>query len=549
MVRDDTADALQFDVFAEPAPTGDDGDVLNPVLDPVLDPVVDPAPRSTERERRAQGLRMARQALEADVGTERAAGQEPEPPAPRPGAAPDTALTIADFYELLHQALRLEFPDDVWVTGEIRKVSMSKGHRFIELADPSAGDGAPPPRYRNGWSYGYAPRQQTPMLDVVCWSREWPTIAAELDAVGLELVAGLVVKVRGRVSAWEGASRIRFSMSALDVEGLLGGIAAARRKLLSTLEAEGILQANRRLPAPPVPLRVGVVTSAGSEALRDFRGQLERSGLAFEVHLESSLVQGAEAPLQIAAALKRLARKPLDVIVLTRGGGAKGDLAAFDHEAVARAILASPYPVWTGIGHTGDRSVADEVAHRALVTPTACGEAVVDAVASYLEGVATNAARLVTVAQRVVDVSRRELAARRSELSRAARHEVTIAAGTLAHARGRVERGATVTLERCSATLVNRSNAVASSVTSTLTEGEHHLRRQRALLAAYDPHRQLERGWSLTRRRDGSIVRSVDAIAPGEEIVTVVADGAIVSETRSIERAGREQQSDPETGP
>ena len=133
-----------------------------------------------------------------------------------------------------------------------------------------------------------------------------------------------------------------------------------------------------------MPLHVGVVTSPGSEAHRDFVGQLDRSGFAFQVYFEATLVQGAEAPDQIAAALTRLRLSPIDLAVVVRGGGARGDLAAFDSEPVASAIATAPFPVWTGIGHTGDRSVADEVAHRAMITPTQCGEAVVGRVAEYV---------------------------------------------------------------------------------------------------------------------------------------------------------------------
>jgi exodeoxyribonuclease VII large subunit len=579
VARKKAVDALQFSLFAPEADDDQAAAEADVAVEEAAATVHLPATAPEHvREHRLHGLQLAREALEGNARPAQPAQPAPptqpaQPAQPTgtgsatlaggvqvarslgtgpyehvsPGSASDAALSVSAFYERLRLALRFEFPDEIWVTGEIRKVTVSKGHRYIELADhdPDGTDGSTGSTRASRSDYGYSSpssfqgqggSRSIATLDVSCWSRQWPAIAARLDSVGVELVAGLVVRVRGRVSVWDAGAKVRFSMSDLDVEALVGGIAAARRKLLTTLESEGIIDANRRLPVPPVPLRIGLVTSANSEAHRDFTGQLDRSGLRFAVRLEHSLVQGAEAPLQIAAALRRLRRVELDLVVLVRGGGAKGDLAAFDHEAVARAILECDVPVWTGIGHTGDRSVADEIANRALVTPTACGEAVVGAVAAYLDGLATRASRLAVVAERALETAVRNVAARRSDLTRAARHELATANGSIAQARGRLEREATVAVERCASALSRRAGQVVSLCRQGLAGSGSQVERQHALLAAFDPRRQLERGWSLTRRSDGSIVRSVDGIQQGDEIVTVVADGTIVSGTQSVTR-------------
>ena len=335
------------------------------------------------------------------------------------GAASDTALSIGEFYACVRTVLREAFPDEIWVTGEICKVTTSRGHRYLELADHGA-------ETARSYSPGTNSLRNSPVrngaatLEVACWAREWPVVQYELDAVGVELTPGLVVRVRGKVSVWEGGSKLRFSMTALDVEALVGGIAAARRRLLGALGAEGLLDANRRLALAPVPLRVGLVTSPGSEAYRDFTGQLERSGYRFEVRFEPSSVQGPEAPAQIAAALARLELWDPDLVVLVRGGGAKGDLAAFDSELVARAVAEASFPVWTGIGHTGDRSVADEVAHQALVTPTQCGEALVAVVETYLDGVDRRARVLAQRVEARLEDASRELTTCSAAISKAA---------------------------------------------------------------------------------------------------------------------------------
>ena len=151
----------------------------------------------------------------------------------------------------------------------------------------------------------------------------------------------------------------------------------ARAALLAKLAEEDLLRANADRPMPLVPLRVGLATSDGSAAEADFLDELRRSGFAFRVLRADTRVQGSDAPRSIASAIRMLATHRLDVLALVRGGGARTDLAAFDDEAVARAIAACPVPVVTGIGHEVDTSVADEVAHTAAKTPTACAQLLV----------------------------------------------------------------------------------------------------------------------------------------------------------------------------
>jgi len=455
-------------------------------------------------------------------------------PAPVPGSASDAALSVSDFYSRVRGALRETFPEEVWVTGEIRKVTTSRGHHYLELADHVDELARPASEDRAAFRGGPAGRNVNATLEVACWASDWPVVQYELAAVGVELAVGLVVRVRGKVTVWEGGSKLRFSMTALDVEALVGGIAAARRRLLGALAAENILDANRRLPVPLVPLRIGLVTSPGSEAYGDFTGQLDRSGYRFDVRFEPSIVQGPEAPSQIVGALTRLAFFEPHLVVVVRGGGAKGDLAAFDSEPVARAIAGAPFPVWTGIGHTGDRSVADEVAHQALVTPTQCGEAVVAVVAAYLEAVDRSARRLAQRIEARLDEASRELAGSSVSTCRAARHALDQSSANLRAAETRIGNAALVTIERSRGQLINRAQRLAAPSSQQLAVQTQRVAHQRAVLQLLNPQRQLERGWSLTRDRGGRIVRSSATLHRGVTLVTTFAEGSATSVVEEV---------------
>ena len=435
------------------------------------------------------------------------------------------ALSVAAFYERIRHALAREFADEIWVVGEISGLRESRGHHYFQLADEGVS------------AQG---RTVTQLLEVACWACYWPRIARALAEAGVSLEDGRVVRVRGRVSVWEGGSKLRFTLTALDVESLLGGIAAARRRLLHALDAEGLLEANRGLAVPLVPLRIGLVTSPGSEAHRDFAGQLERSGFAFDVRLEASLVQGAEAPAQIAAALGRLSSFSPDLAVLVRGGGARGDLAAFDAEPVARAIATAPFPVWTGIGHTGDRSVADEVANRALITPTACGEAVVAAVAAYFDEILGRVAHLTGVARARLDAAEHRLRAGASGLVRGARHQLARRSDEQRVARADLARAAGGRLALEHDASIRRATALRGAARRALAFEYQAMERRSQVLRAYDPRRQLERGWLLARDGSGRLVRTAAALEVGATLVVSFADGRARSRVEEVELfAGR----------
>ena len=528
MVSDGVPEEQRFDFAADVAEnpvTGDDGPVTDGAgseLRQRVDDVLAAAQRAEQRRgesvapvrparRRAQGAARSPRTPPDAVGTGADVSVDPDAP------GTDEALSVSQFYDRVKAALAREFTEDVWVVGEIRGLRESRGHHYIELADESADQA----------------ERGAAQLEVVCWARDWPRVAAALGEAGVALEPGRVVRVRGRVSVWEGGSKLRFTLTELDIAALLGGIAAARRRLLRTLELEGLLHANQRLALPLVPLHVGVVTSPGSEAHRDFVGQLDRSGFAFQVYFEATLVQGAEAPDQIAAALTRLRLSPIDLAVVVRGGGARGDLAAFDSEPVARAIATAPFPVWTGIGHTGDRSVADEVAHRAMITPTQCGEAVVERVAEYLGEIERTAGALRGLARARLDSTGYQLAAASAALGRGARQQFERRAVVLGAAGVELSRVVLARFRREAAQVADRAVHLGAVTRRSVATQQHELTRRRQVLRAYDPVRQLERGWTLTSDASGRLVRTTATLTVGARITTRFDDGEVRSVVES----------------
>jgi exodeoxyribonuclease VII large subunit len=470
----------------------------------------------------------------------------------RPGlATPDDAgsLSISGLYARIDRALKGALPGEVWVTGEVRSFNVSsRGHCYLDLVDPA-----------NARDNG------SPLLKVVCWSSRWSRVRSTLDQLGIVLDAGLVVRVKGEVQLYKPRGDISLILSELDTDALLGKVAAERARLVKALVDEDLLDRNRRIPFPRLPLRVGLVASPGTEGYRDLVGSLEASGMAFDVLVAPTQVQGRRAAASVAAAIHRLQAEHCDVLVVIRGGGSKADLATFDAEPVARAIATSDTPVWTGIGHTGDQSVADEVANRSFITPTECGQELARMVIEFWrtsidagQVVARMAAERITSTERSLDRQRRRvetgarsqtdrhadrLVHRARTLRGAARGQVDAHRNHLSVSGGILARSALRTLSGHRLEVERRADRLAALPARRLEAEALRVGQWRRLLGAYDYQRQLERGYSVTRDGSGRVIRSVSGVGPGSILHTRLPDGELVS------TVGEEPDDIPVPGP
>ena len=354
----------------------------------------------------------------------------------------------------------------------------------------------------------------------------------------------MVVVLRGTLDFYRARAEVGFILAEIDVTALLGRLAAQRAALIRALAAEGLLERNRALTVPAVPLRVGLVASPGTEGFRDFVGQLTGSGFAFSVAVVPTAVQGPEAPGSMARALAYLGRQGSEahhVVVMVRGGGSKGDLAAFDAEPVARAIATCPVPVWTGIGHTGDESVADIVANRSFITPTECGRELATRVSTWWEGsVAEAAERVIRRAAEALGTTEHRTAQTRERLAATARHLVQRQSDQLASRVDSVVRCAPRLLDDAHTGLVGRAARLEPLAFGHLERGGDRVVSWRRLLAAYDVDRQLERGYTVTVGPDGRVVRSAAAVAAGGQLVTRFADGTARSTVTEVALTGQD---------
>jgi len=247
------------------------------------------------------------------------------------------------------------------------------------------------------------------------------------------------------------------------------------------------------------------------------------------VHLVPAIVQGPGAPASVASALGVLVGTGVDVAVIVRGGGSRADLGAFDSETVARAVATCPLPVWTGIGHTGDQSVADLVA-------TECGQSLVQKVVSWQEThVRAPAAAVARGATSVVERERRSARDARTRLVSSARHQVRWHGERLAARTATVRTGAPQIVEAARQRLCDVAGRLGPLAQAHLAQADTRMVSWGRLLNAYDVQRQLERGYSLTCDDSGAVIRSVSGLSGGTVLTTRFADGRARSVVEGIE--------------
>lgn len=195
---------------------------------------------------------------------------------------------------------------------------------------------------------------------------------------------GLAVKVRGKVSLFEGRGDYQLILDTVEPAGD-GALRLAFDALKEKLGNEGLFSSERKRALPAHPQRIGIVSSPTGAVIRDIISVFRRRAPQVELTLIPTAVQGREAINQIVRALQRADAQGFDALILARGGGSLEDLWCFNEEAVARAIAACVTPIVSAVGHETDVSISDFVADVRAPTPSAAAELLAPTAATWAD--------------------------------------------------------------------------------------------------------------------------------------------------------------------
>ena len=289
-------------------------------------------------------------------------------------------LTVSELNEYLKMVIEGDrVLSNVFVRGEISNFKLySSGHAYFTLKDDAG------------------------QLKSVMF-RSYFSRMAFMPEDGMRVIA------HGRVSVYETSGQYQLYVDDMQPDGA-GSLAMRFEQLKRKLAAEGLFDEARKRPLPPMPRRIGVITSPSGAAVHDIINVLERRFPAAEMILYPSEVQGAQAPAQLISGVEFFSVTGLvDVIILGRGGGSAEDLWAFNDEYLARAVASCSVPVISAVGHESDFTICDFVADRRAPTPSAAAEIAVPDMGEIIRGLSGLKSGLQTSMQKLIAQERRVL--------------------------------------------------------------------------------------------------------------------------------------------
>src|SRR5437667_776663 len=413
-------------------------------------------------------------------------------------------FTVSELTRNIRGTLETKF-GAVWVQGEISNYKLHpSGHQYFTLKDQRA------------------------QISCVIWRDTMAPLRKPL-------ADGAQVQIYGTVTVFEARGQYQLNVQILQPRGL-GLLQAKFESLKRKLEAEGLFAAERKRSLPKFPRRIGIVTSPSGAAIRDMLNVLRRRAPLLQILINPVRVQGSGAAQEIAVAIRELAASneafaPVDLIVVTRGGGSIEDLWEFNEEIVARAIFNSAVPIVSAVGHEIDFTICDFVADLRAPTPSAAAELIVPDIIDLqhrLDGCARGLGR--QLLNRVRDAQQR-LDHAREILQRCLAHKLD------GYKRALLHITAALQARSPARELMMRRNRFADlhrrliACPGRLHENaRHRFQRMEGLLRVLGPDATLRRGYSITLNERGKIIRTISAVRPKLKIRTRVSDGEFGSQ-------------------
>ena len=337
---------------------------------------------------------------------------------------------------------------------------------------------------------------------------------------------GQSVEVFGRLGVYEPRGELQLVVESMRTTGQ-GTWFEQFLKLKAQLEAEGLFNADRKRPISERPRAIGIVTSLGAAALHDVATALQRRVPHIPVVLSPALVQGADAPASLLQALQALSAKPeIDVILLVRGGGSLEDLWAFNDEQLARAIVACPVPIISGVGHETDFTIADFCADLRAPTPTAAAELCAVSQTDLVHQVMGLQELMQNLVHRQIDKSSQGLDLAQSRIGRPSQAISQQVLRVTRLEQSMLQRMASIT-QACQHDLINKKAHLQRALGQTLQNSQQRVQRSQLRLGLLNPRLVLERGFAWLSDEKGVAISSVNQTKVGQSVQATLADGLV----------------------
>ncbi len=340
----------------------------------------------------------------------------------------------------------------------------------------------------------------------------------------------------------------------IDPTYTVGDIEKRRQEIIDRLKEDGIFDMNKNLEFPLVPQKIAIVSSATAAGLDDFLNHITNNdyGYKFEHKLFEAVMQGDKTEESIIRALDNIFKEieNFEVVVIIRGGGSKLDLSAFDSYNIAQNIAQFPLPVLTGIGHQRDLSIADLVAHKSLKTPTAVADFLVNKIYDFDTEITSKFEQITAYVQNKIDEekfvieklfnrlknetisyvyeSKTKLFQKNQNLKYSAKNFILSNIETIKTKKTELKNKAEKMMFLKSQEIDNKNNVLKNDVKALFIKKENELKIMASKIDAHNPQHILDLGFSITRK-NGKSVKSDIELTKGDEILTQLKDGVVIS--------------------
>jgi exodeoxyribonuclease VII large subunit len=461
--------------------------------------------------------------------------------------APIKIYTVVELNTEVQNYLKQQYPATIWVQGEIKNYDRNahRNHIFFELCEKNPDN-----------------EQVLAKITAVIFNGVKQRLANSLRKInaGFQLRDDIEVKFECRVDLYPASGSYQLKVVDMDPYYTLGKIAQQRQAILEALKKEGLLEKNKMLLLPLVPLKVGLITSYNSAAYHDFLKELAESRYGFRVFHVDARMQGQQVEQDVCRAIELFNRQPMDVIVIIRGGGSRSDMSWFDNLKIARAIAHSGLPVFTGLGHEIDFSVSDLVAHTYQKTPTAAARYLTELVKNYLEKLDRHGSEIVERSIFLIRHGDQQLNELEKEAIHSARGLVNEARQVLQNAAWRIRQSHNRLIRQTLLRMESASQRIRLKMALWMRDSSKGIGQFRQLFPkllesrfknarsrleifsirrnAADPIQVLKRGYTLSLDSKGRTIRQLSGVRMGDVLTTVFVDGQArsrVTEKRRLE--------------
>ncbi|NWF97871.1 MAG: exodeoxyribonuclease VII large subunit [Nitrospirae bacterium] len=446
-------------------------------------------------------------------------------------------IKLSELSALIKSSIFINFPDEYWVIAEIAQINLhtNSGHCYIDLVE----------------------KQDDSIITKMranIWSNTYRIVASNFrKSTGQELQPGMKILILVKVT-YHDIHGLSLNIKDIDPGYTLGEMALKRKQVIEQLSKEGLIDLNKKLPLPPVIQNIAVISSADAAGYGDFSSRLANNPYKYRFYhkLFPAYVQGEKADKSILSALNSCLKEKsfFDAVVIIRGGGSTVDLHCFDSYTLAKEIALFPLPVFTGIGHEKDETVADRVAKIRFITPTAVAEFLISKAREFENNIDALKERLVLRTLSIINTEESQINQVSFTLSKYIKEFFKTSNAMLKHIVFSLQASSFSSLQKPALNIKSYEARINSGLIKFISDEKQSLREKlktinektshfismqnkiieniHIQINLLNPLNVLKRGYSITTL-NGKVLKSIKSVKKTDAISTQLQDGKIIS--------------------